>query len=63
VAGGLAEETVVGGDGVAEPNLDSSEVEGQRCESHLIEEVAGQCCLASASASGPVTASLLAGAG
>ena len=54
MAGGLAEEAVVGGDGVAEANLDSSEVDRQRCESHLVQEVAGQCCLASASLGAPV---------
>ena len=56
MAGGLAQEPVVGGDGVAEPNLDSSEVDGQRRESHLVEEVAGQGCLTSAEVGGPVAA-------
>ena len=49
VAGGLAEESVVGGHGVAQPDLDAFEVSGERCESHLVEEVAGHSGLASAS--------------
>ena len=53
VAGDLAEEPVVGGDGVAEADLDPSEVAGQRRESHLVDEVAGQGCLASASLGAP----------
>ncbi len=49
VAGRLAEEPVVGRDRGAQADLDTVEVGGERCESHLVEEVVGHGCLASAS--------------
>jgi hypothetical protein len=49
VTGGLAQEPIVGGHCVAQASLDAFEVSGERCESHLVEEVVGHDGLASAS--------------
>ena len=53
VARGLTEESVVGGHGVTQSGFDPLEVLGERCESHLFEEVAGHGGLASASLGAP----------
>ena len=49
MAGRLTQKSVVGGHSVAQADLDPFQVLGQRCESHLVEEVVGHGGLASAS--------------